>query len=141
MSSWIKLVSYFGGATLLIAGLSLIAAETYASDVNDDELCEVAVKYSARYFTEEDASVLHRAAWTILEGKNSDDVQKFVGLVIFHMGQEFAYKYDSELHDPETYLPEIIGIMNTVCEEGLSELRGASRSTDLNDMGSDGEIW
>ena len=110
------------------ASLVAFAMPSEAQDkITDEEICEKAVSYSVKYIPEEDDFKLHEARWKILNGDRTDDMQKLLGLVIFEMGQRIGYTYREAEHGPaDSWFPEMIGNMSTICENAVSEMRGGS---------------
>ena len=120
------------------AGLvSLFPAKANAQ-IDGEELCSRAIKYSIKYMPEDDAFQLHQARWNILEGDKSNDSEKLVALVMFEIGQRVSYSMTEENNfDNKVWWNEVLENLYGSCEMAVDEIN----QEDLTDMGSEGDIW
>ena len=120
------------------AGLvSLFPAQANA-EMTGKELCDGAVSYSIKYMPEDDAFELHQARWKILDGDNTNDNEKLLGMVMFEIGQRVSYSMTEELNPSNTeWWNDVVESMYSSCEAGLKEFR----KDNLSDMESEGNIW
>ncbi len=120
---------------------TLVGCVSYAraeESISDDEICEKSIRYSIEYMPEEEAIPLHNARWRIIDGDRTDDMQKFVGLIMFEFGQRISYNMDEE-NNPrnEIWWNDVLDRLDRSCNEMLESLRGEGLS---NEMESN-EIW
>ena len=120
------------------AGLvSLFPAQANA-EMSGKELCDGAVTYSIKYMPEDEPFKLHQARWKILDGDNTSDDEKLIGLVMFEIGQRISYNMTEELNPQNTeWWSDVLEGMYTSCEAGLKELK----QDDLSEMDGSGDIW
>ena len=120
------------------AGLvSLFPAQANA-EMSGDELCDGAIGYAIKYMPEESAFKLHQARWKIMDGDNTDDDQKLIGLVMFEIGQRIAYSMDEENNRNNTeWWDQTLDTWYGSCQAGVDEMS----QPDLTDMESEGNIW
>ena len=120
------------------AGLvSLFPAQANA-EMSGKELCDGAVSYSIKYMPEDEAFELHKARWAILDGDNTSDDQKLIGLVMFEIGQRISYNMTEENNPQNTeWWSDVLEGMYTSCQAGLDSMG----QEDLSEMESEGSIW
>ena len=120
------------------AGLvSLFPAQANAQ-IDGEELCRGAVEYSVKFMPEDSAFELHKARWNILDGDNTNDDEKLVGLVMFEIGQRVSYSMNEENNRNNTeWWDDVLESMYGACEAAVDELN----QDDLSDMDGSGDIW
>ena len=123
---------------LAFAGLvSLFPAQANA-EMNGEELCRGAIDYSIKYMPEDDSYELHKARWKIMDGDNTNDNEKLVGLVMFEIGQRVSYSMTEENNPKnEEWWNGILDNMYNSCQAAIEEMS----QEDLSDMESEGNIW
>ena len=122
----------------LIGCVSYVQAEEEIVRVSDDEICDKSIRYSIEYMPETEATELHSARWKIIDGDRTDDMQKFVGLIMFEFGQRISYNMDEENNPKnEVWWNDVLDRLSSSCNEMLETLRGQGLS---DEMGSD-EVW
>ena len=120
------------------AGLvSLFPAQANAQ-MSGKELCDGSINYAIKYMPEESAFELHKARWNILDGDNTNDDEKLVGLVMFEIGQRIAYSMNEEQNRNNTeWWDNTLNTWHGSCKAAYEELN----QDDLSDMESEGNIW
>ena len=119
--------------------VSLFPAHAEA-EMSAKELCDGAVNYSIKYMPEEEAFELHKARWTILDGDNSSDDEKLIGLVIFEIGQRISYSMNEENNPDNTeWWNGMVSAMHESCKAAYDVKN--NKTNDLNEMQGSGEIW
>ena len=123
---------------IAFAGLvSLFPAQANA-EMTGKELCDGSIKYAIKYMPEDDAFELHKARWQILDGDNTSDNEKLIGLVMFEIGQRVSYSMTEELNPQNTeWWNDILDGMESSCQAGLDSMG----QEDLSEMESEGSIW
>ena len=120
------------------AGLVSFFPAQAEAQMSGKELCDGAVSYSIKYMPEEEAFKLHQARWAILDGDNTNDVEKLIGLVMFEIGQRIAYSMNEENNRSNTeWWDGIVNTMHTSCEAAHDE----ATAEQLDDMEGRGNIW
>ena len=120
------------------AGLvSLFPAQAEAQ-MTSKELCEGAVSYSIKYMPEEEAFKLHQARWAILDGDNTTDDEKLIGLVMFEIGQRIAYSMNEENNRSNTEWWD--GVVDSLYQSCQAAHETAT-AEELSDMEGAGNIW
>jgi len=124
-------------ATVTAALVSLCSPSANAQ-IDGEELCRGAVEYSVKYMPEDDAFELHQARWNILDGDNTNDDEKMVGLVMFEIGQRVSYSMNEENNRSNTeWWNGVLESMYGACEAAIDEMN----QDDLSDMDGSGDIW
>ena len=120
------------------AGLvSLFPAQANAQ-MSGKELCDGSISYAIKYMPEDDSYKLHQARWNILDGDNTSDDEKLVGLVMFEIGQRVSYSMTEENNPKnEVWWNDVLESMYGACEAAVEEMS----QEDLSDMESEGNIW
>ena len=120
------------------AGLVSLFPLKANAEMSGKELCDGAIDYSIKYMPEDDAFELHQARWKILDGDNTNDNEKLLGMVMFEIGQRVSYSMTEELNPQNTeWWNDVVEGMYSSCEAGLKEFR----KDNLSDMESEGNIW
>ena len=124
-------------ATVTAALVSLCSPPANAQ-IDGEELCRGAVEYSIKFMPEDSAFELHKARWNILDGDNTNDDEKLVGLVMFEIGQRVSYSMNEENNrNNEVWWNDVLESMYGACEAAVDELN----QDDLSDMDGSGDIW
>jgi len=120
------------------AGLvSLFPAQANAQ-MTGEELCEGSIRYAIKYMPEEGAFELHKARWQILDGDNTSDDEKLVGLVMFEIGQRISYSMNEEQNRNNTeWWDSTLNTWYKSCEAAYEELE----REDFSEMDGSGDIW
>ena len=117
--------------------VSLFPAHAEA-EMSGEKLCDGAVSYSIKYMPEDEAFELHKARWAILDGDNTSDNEKLIGLVMFEIGQRISYSMNEEKNPRNTQWWEgVISAMHESCQAAHE----TATAQDLNEMQGSGEIW
>ena len=117
--------------------VSLFPAKANA-EMNGKELCEGSINYAIKYMPEESAFELHKARWQILDGDNTNDDEKLVGLVMFEIGQRIAYSMNEEQNRTNTvWWDSTLDTWYGSCKAAYEELE----RDDLTEMDGSGDIW
>ena len=120
------------------AGLVSFFPAQAEAQMTGKELCEGAVSYSIKHMPEEEAFKLHQARWAILDGDNTTDDEKLIGLVMFEIGQRIAYSMNEEQNRSNTeWWDGVVNTMHESCEAAYE----ASHAEQLDDMEGKGNIW
>lgn len=120
------------------AALVSLCSPSANAEMTGKELCDGAVNYSIKYMPEDEPFKLHQARWKILDGDNTSDDEKLIGLVMFEIGQRVSYGMTEENNPQNTeWWDDVVESMYASCEAGLKELK----QDDLSDMESEGNIW
>ena len=119
------------------AMVSLFPAHAEAQ-MSTEELCEGAVSYSIKHMPEEEAFKLHQARWAILDGDNTTDDEKLIGLVMFEIGQRIAYAMNEENNRSNTEWWD--GVVDSLYQSCQAAHETAT-AENLKDMEGSGEIW
>ena len=120
------------------AGLVSLFPAHAEAQMTAKELCDGAVQYSIDYMPEEEAFKLHQARWAILDGDNSTDGEKLIGLVMFEVGQRISYAMNEERNQSnETWWNEVVENMYKSCTNAYEELN----SDPFDSMEGKGNIW
>jgi hypothetical protein len=120
------------------AGLVSFFPAQAEAQMTGKELCEGAVRYSIKYMPEEEAFELHQARWAILDGDNTTDNEKLIGLVMFEIGQRIAYSMNEEQNRNNTeWWDGVVNTMHASCEAAHE----TATAENLNDMEGEGNIW
>mgnify|MGYP000020365860 CR=1 FL=1 len=123
---------------LAFAGLVSFFPAQAEAQMSTKELCEGAVSYSIKYMPEEEAFKLHQARWAILDGDNTTDDEKLIGLVMFEIGQRIAYSMNEEQNRTNTvWWDSTLDTWYGSCKAAYEELE----KEDLSEMESKGNIW
>jgi len=120
------------------AGLVSFFPAQAEAQMSTKELCEGAVSYSIKYMPEEEAFELHKARWAILDGDNTSDDEKLIGLVMFEIGQRIAYSMNEEKNRSNTEWWD--GVVNSMHESCVAAY-DAAHVEQLDDMEGKGNIW
>ena len=124
-------------ATVTAALVSLCSPPVNAQ-IDGEELCRGAVEYSVKFMPEDSAFELHKARWNILDGDNTNDDEKLVGLVMFEIGQRVSYSMNEENNrNNEVWWNDVLESMFGACEAAVEEMN----QDDLSDMDGSGDIW
>jgi hypothetical protein len=122
----------------VFAGLVALSPAHAEAKMTVKELCDGAIKYSIDHMPEEESFKLHQARWAILNGSNTDDNQKLIGLVMFEIGQRISYSMTEELNPGnEVWWNEVIENMYGSCTRAYGEMN----SDPFDDMEGKGNIW
>ncbi len=117
--------------------VSLFPAHAEAQ-MSGEELCDGAVEYSIKYMPEDEAFELHKARWAILDGDNTSDNEKLIGLVMFEIGQRISYSMNEENNPRNTQWWEgVISAMHESCQAAYE----TANAEELDDMEGEGNIW
>ena len=120
------------------AGLVSLFPTQANAQIDGEELCRGAVEYSVKYMPEDDAFELHQARWNILDGDNTNDDEKLVGLVMFEIGQRVSYSMNEENNRSNTeWWNDVLENMFGACEAAVDEMN----QDDLSEMDGAGDIW
>ena len=120
------------------AGLVSLFPTQANAQIDGEELCRGAVEYSVKYMPEDDAFELHQARWNILDGDNTNDDEKLVGLVMFEIGQRVSYSMNEENNrSNEVWWNDVLESMFGACEAAVEEMN----QPDLSEMEPAGDIW
>jgi len=120
------------------AGLVSFFPAQAEAQMSTKELCEGAVGYSIKYMPEEEAFELHKARWAILDGDNTSDDEKLIGLVMFEIGQRIAYSMNEENNRTNTEWWD--GVVDSLYQSCQAAHETAT-AKELKDMEGSGEIW
>ena len=120
------------------AGLVSLFPLKANAEMNGEELCRGAIDYSVKYMPEDDSYELHKARWNILDGDNTNDDEKLVGLVMFEIGQRVSYSMTEENNPKnEEWWNDVLESMFGACEAAVDEMN----QDDLSEMDGAGDIW
>ena len=120
------------------AGLVSFFPAQAEAKMTGKELCEGSINYAIKYMPEESAFELHKARWQILDGDNTNDDEKLVGLVMFEIGQRIAYSMNEEQNRTNTvWWDSTLDTWYGSCKAAYEELE----KDDLSEMESEGDIW
>jgi hypothetical protein len=120
------------------AGLVSLFPAHAEAEMTGKELCEGAVSYSIKFMPEEEAFKLHQARWAILDGDNTTDDEKLIGLVMFEIGQRISYSMTEENNRTNTEWWD--GVVDSLYQSCQAAHETAT-AKELNDMEGSGEIW
>jgi len=120
------------------AGLVSFFPAQANAQLSGDELCEGSIKYAIKFMPEEGAFELHKARWQILDGDNTNDDEKLVGLVMFEIGQRISYSMNEEQNRSNTeWWDSTLDTWYNSCQAAVDELN----KEDLSEMDGAGDIW
>jgi hypothetical protein len=120
------------------AGLVSFFPAQANAQLSGDELCEGSIKYAIKFMPEEGAFELHKARWQILDGDNTNDDEKLVGLVMFEIGQRISYSMNEEQNRTNTeWWDSTLDTWYNSCQAAVDELN----KEDLSEMDGAGDIW
>ena len=120
------------------AGLVSFFPAQAEAQMTGKELCEGAVSYSIKYMPEEEAFKLHQARWAILDGDNTTDDEKLIGLVMFEIGQRIAYSMNEENNRSNTeWWGGVVDSLYQSCQAAHE----TATAKEMSDMEGSGEIW
>jgi hypothetical protein len=113
-------------AILLLLFTSQVAAQD--KYISDTDVCIASVNYSLKFLQTSDAEELHKAAWSILSDKNTDDAQKLIAITVFHTVQEVSWRMrDMEFlktqEDVENYVRKVKDTTRRECEYAMNRFR------------------
>ncbi len=123
---------------IAFAGLVSLFPSQANAQMDSGELCDASIKYAIRYMPETESFKLHQARWKIMDGDNTGDEEKMVGLVMFEIGQRISYSMTDE-NNPSNkeWWDGVLENWYTTCEKTLDD----ERADDFSEMDGSGDIW
>jgi hypothetical protein len=123
---------------IAFAGLVSLFPSQANAQMDSGELCDASIKYAIKYMPETEAFKLHNARWKIMDGDNTGDEEKMVGLVMFEIGQRISYSMTDE-NNPSNkeWWDGVLENWYTTCQNTLED----ERADDFSEMDGSGDIW
>jgi len=124
--------------SIAFAGLVSLFPSQANAEMDAGELCDASIRYAIKYMPVEEAFKLHQARWKIMDGDNTGDEEKMVGLVMFEIGQRISYSMNEENNrSNKEWWDGVLENWHKSCENTLQD----ERADNFSEMDGSGDIW